>query len=110
MGNGSPWRGDVHGGFCERPGVKFPRPTHLVVCCHSRQQAEQVKAQLARWLEPRGLAFNDAKTRIVPLFEGFDFLGFNLRRYPTANLLINPAPIPLTKLPRRLAPTSRTLR
>jgi RNA-directed DNA polymerase len=31
----------------------------LVVCCHSRQQAEQVKAQLARWLEPRGLAFND---------------------------------------------------
>jgi hypothetical protein len=39
----------------------------LVVCCHSRQQAEQVRAQLARWLEPRGLAFNDAKTRIVLL-------------------------------------------
>ena len=39
----------------------------LVVCCHSRQQAEQVKAQLAGWLEPRGLAFNEAKTRIVPL-------------------------------------------
>src|SRR6266496_1191571 len=49
----------------------------LVVCCHSRQQAEQVKARLAEWLEPRGLAFNEAKTRIVPLSEGFDFLGFN---------------------------------
>ena len=37
----------------------------LVVCCHSRRQAEQVKARLAGWLEPRGLAFNEAKTRIV---------------------------------------------
>src|SRR6266498_219268 len=32
----------------------------LVVCCHSRQQAEQVKAKLAAWLAPRGLAFNEA--------------------------------------------------
>ena len=40
----------------------------LVVCCHSRQQAEQVKARLAEWLEPRGLAFNEAKTRIVPRY------------------------------------------
>ena len=57
----------------------------LVVCCYSRQQAEQVKAQLAEWLEPRGLAVNEAKTRIVPLSEGFDFLGFNLRRYPNVS-------------------------
>ena len=47
----------------------------LVVCCHSRQQAEQVKARLAKWLAPRGLAFNEAKTRIVRLNEGFPFLG-----------------------------------
>jgi hypothetical protein len=26
--------------------------------CHSREQAEQVRARLAAWLEPRGLAFN----------------------------------------------------
>ena len=43
----------------------------LVVCCHSRQDAEQVKARLAGWLEPRGLAFSEARTRIVPLTEGF---------------------------------------
>jgi RNA-directed DNA polymerase len=47
----------------------------LVVCCHSRQQAEQVKARLADWLQPRGLAFNEAKTRITPLQDGCDFLG-----------------------------------
>ena len=33
--------------------------------CHSREQAEQVKARLAAWLAPRGLVFNEDKTRIV---------------------------------------------
>jgi hypothetical protein len=61
--------------FCERPGVRFPRPTHLVALCHTRQEAEQVKAKLALWLAPRGLSFNEDKTRIVHLDDGFDFLG-----------------------------------
>ena len=47
----------------------------LVVFTHSREQAEKVKAQLAAWLAPRGLAINEDKTRIVHLSEGFDFLG-----------------------------------
>src|SRR5262249_28040696 len=63
----------------------------LVVCCHTEQQAEQVKAKLAAWLAPRGLAFNEAKTRIVHLTEGFSFLGFNLRRYRNGKLLIKPS-------------------
>jgi RNA-directed DNA polymerase len=47
----------------------------LAALCASRAQAEQVRARLAEWLEPRGLAFNEAKTRIVHLSQGFDFLG-----------------------------------
>jgi len=47
----------------------------VVVLCHSQQQAEQVKARLAEWLAPRGLAFNEDKTKIVHLSEGLDFLG-----------------------------------
>ena len=82
----------------------------LVVCCHSRQQAEQVKAQLAGWLEPRGLAFNDAKTRIVPLSEGFDFLGFNLRRYPNGKLLIKPSAKAIKRFRDRLSKEFRALR
>ncbi len=82
----------------------------LVVCCHSRQQAEQVKAQLAGWLEPRGLAFNDAKTRIVPLSEGFDFLGFNLRRYPNGKLLIKPGAKAIKRFRDRLSKEFRALR
>ncbi len=82
----------------------------LVVCCHSRQQAEQVKARLAGWLEPRGLAFNEAKTRIVHLSEGFDFLGFNLRRYPNGKLLIKPGVMAIKRFRNRLAKEFRALR
>ncbi len=47
----------------------------LVALCHTRQEAFEVKARLASWLAPRGLAFNEDKTRVVTLDEGFDFLG-----------------------------------
>ena len=53
----------------------------LLALCHSRQQAEQVKARLAEWLAPRGLAFNQDKTQITHLDEGVDFLGFSIRRF-----------------------------
>ena len=38
----------------------------MVVLCHSQQQAAQVKARLAEWLAPRGLAFNEDKTKNRP--------------------------------------------
>ncbi|VBA55780.1 hypothetical protein LAUMK142_05253 [Mycobacterium pseudokansasii] len=53
----------------------------LLALCHSREHAQQVKARLTEWLRPRGLVFNEDKTRIVHLEDGVDFLGFNIRRY-----------------------------
>jgi RNA-directed DNA polymerase len=83
----------------------------LVVCCHSRRQAEQVKARLTAWLAPRGLAFNEAKTRIVRLDkEGFEFLGFHLRRYPSGKLLIKPSVKAIKRFRKRLAKEFRALR
>jgi len=86
----------------------------LVACCYSRQQAEQVKEQLAGWLAPRGLVFNEDKTRIVDLEEGFDFLGFNLRRYrhrhQPAKLLIRPSQGAVRRIRNRLADELRRLR
>lgn len=81
----------------------------FAVCCHSRQQAEQVKAGLAEWLEPRGLAINEDKTRIVHLSEGFDFLGFNVRHYQ-GKLLIMPSKAAVRRLRKRLADEMRDLR
>jgi RNA-directed DNA polymerase len=83
----------------------------LVACCHSRQHAEQVKARLAGWLAPRGLAFNEEKTRIVHLEqEGFDFLGVNVRRYPNGKLLIKPSKAATRRFRSRLATEMRMLR
>jgi RNA-directed DNA polymerase len=61
-----------------RPGspVVIRYADDLLALCHSRDQAQQVKARLARWLEPRGLAFNEDKTRIIHLDDGCDFLGY----------------------------------
>ncbi len=78
--------------------------------CASRAQAEQVKARLAGWLEPRGLAFNEAKTKIVHLIEGFDFLGFNIRRYPNGKLLTKPSKEALRQIRRRLSAEMKALR
>jgi RNA-directed DNA polymerase len=81
----------------------------LVALCHSRQQAEQVKARLADWLTPRGLAFNEQKTRIVSLAEGLDFLGFNVRRYH-GKLLIKPSTAAIRRIRERLRTEMRSLR
>ena len=63
----------------------------LLALCHSREQAEQVKARLADWLAPRGLVFNEDKTQITHLDQGVDFLGFTIRRYPNGKLLTKPS-------------------
>lgn len=74
----------------------------FVVLCHSREEAQAVKTRLTDWLAPRGLEFNEDKTRIVSLFEGFDFLGFNIRRYPVGKLLMKPSKDALARIRKRL--------
>ncbi len=81
----------------------------LLALCHTRQQAEQVKARLAAWLAPRGLAFNEDKTRVVHLDEGCDFLGFNVRRY-RGKLLTKPTRAALRRIRERLAAEMLALR
>lgn len=81
----------------------------LIALCHSREQAEQVKEQLAAWLTPRGLAFNEDKTSIVHADDGFDFLGFNVRRY-NGKLLIKPSKAAITRIKQRLRQEVRALR
>ncbi|MCP2287089.1 RNA-directed DNA polymerase [Promicromonospora umidemergens] len=74
----------------------------LVALCHSEEEALAVKEWLAAWLRPRGLSFNEDKTRIVHLSEGFDFLGFNIRRYPNGKLLTKPSKTAMLRMRARL--------
>jgi RNA-directed DNA polymerase len=73
----------------------------FVVLCHTRQDALEIKARLAAWLTSRGLAFNEQKTSVVTLDEGFDFLGFNVRRYGQKSL-IKPSKAAVRRIRQRL--------
>jgi RNA-directed DNA polymerase len=81
----------------------------MVALCHTRQQAERVKARMAGWLAPRGLSFNEAKTRIVTLEDGFDFLGFTVRRH-AGKLITRPSKAAVKRVKHRLAAEMRALR
>src|SRR5260370_10490996 len=82
----------------------------MVALCHSQEQAREVKARMAGWLAPRGLVFNEDKTKIVSLNEaGFDFLGFNVRRY-RGKLLIKPSKAAIGRIKKRLAGEMLALR
>jgi RNA-directed DNA polymerase len=83
----------------------------LLALCHSKEQAQQVKARLATWLAPRGLVFNEDKTRIVHLEQGgCTFLGFGIRRYRNGKLIIKPSHAAIKRIRKRLANEMRALR
>jgi RNA-directed DNA polymerase len=73
----------------------------FVALCHSEEEAYKVKEELARWLEPRGLSFNEEKTRVAHLTEGFDFLGVNVRRYGD-KMIIKPSKAAVKRVRTRL--------
>jgi RNA-directed DNA polymerase len=80
--------GDVHAGFCESRGVRFPPATHLVVLCTHREGIEVAKLAIQDFLGDMGLQLNQDKTRITHTYQpvdgrvGFDFLGFTIRQWP----------------------------
>lgn len=49
-----------------------------------------IKPQLIGFLQERGLTLSDEKTHITHIDDGFDFLGFNIRKYK-GKLLIKPS-------------------
>lgn len=81
----------------------------FVIFCESEDDAHSAKAEIATWLEGRGLALSEEKTKIKHLNEGFDFLGFNVRQYPAPTtsrsgwkLLIKPSKAAVQKFRTKL--------
>ena len=71
--------GDVHVQFCERPGVRFPRATHLAVL--GRAPAAVMLAAVETLLERLKLPMNAEKTRCCRLpEESMTFLGYRIGR------------------------------
>jgi RNA-directed DNA polymerase len=92
----------IHAGELRRDSPVLIRyADDLIALCQNRRQAEEVKARLAEWLTLRGLAFNEDKTNIVNLDQGFDFLGFTVRRFH-GKLLIRPSKAAVRRHRQRL--------
>jgi len=51
----------------------------------------RVQPAITSFLEKRGLALSEEKTRIIRIVEGFDFLGQHLRKYKNGKLIITPS-------------------
>jgi len=63
----------------------------FIVTGESREILEnEVKPLIEEFLEERGLKLSQEKTKITHIDEGFDFLGFNIRKYK-GKLLIKPS-------------------
>lgn len=54
----------------------------LVILCHSKSDSMLALENLRNALLKRGLTISEAKTKIVHISEGFDFLGYTIRMLP----------------------------
>jgi len=91
-------------GLATRLAEKFPRARmtglkmnmvryadDFIITGHSKEWLEQeVKPVVEEFLAERGLILSPEKTKITHITEGFDFLGWNIRKY-NGKLLIKPS-------------------
>lgn len=62
----------------------------FIVSAATREIAEEVKGIIADFLGDRGLELSNEKTSIVHIDDGFDFLGWNFRKY-NGKLIVKPS-------------------
>lgn len=72
--------------------IHFVRYADDWVCTAANREIleQKVLPKVTQFLQERGLQLSNEKTRITHIDEGFDFLGYNLRKYK-GKLLIKPA-------------------
>ena len=80
------WTGKVY-----FPKVNFVRyADDFIVTAENRETLDEIKILLTEFLAQRGLQLSEEKTLITHISKGFDFLGFNIRKY-NGKLLIKPS-------------------
>jgi RNA-directed DNA polymerase len=62
----------------------------FVITTNSQEIAYEIIELVKTFLEPRGLKLSEEKTLVTNISEGFDFLGWNFRKY-NGKLLIKPS-------------------
>jgi len=97
------------------PLVKYA--DDFIVVCKSEAEAQWRKEKVSSRLKQRvGLELSEEKTRITHISQGFDFLGFNIKKYnlksphAKSKLLIKPAKENITGYLRDIRQIIRTMR
>ena len=86
-----------------------PEKVHFVryaddffVTATSNETAEDIAELIKGFLKERGLELSEEKTHIIHIDDGFDFLGWNFRKYK-GKLLIKPSKKSIEKVTRKIS-------
>ena len=73
----------------------------FVVTADNKETLDEIQSLLSQFLSERGLSLSEEKTLITHISNGFDFLGFNVRKY-NDTLLIKPSEKSQKKMTEKL--------
>jgi len=91
MGNVLTERFGVNGRESRKNKVNLIRyADDFVITGATKEVLEEARELMVEFLKDKGLTLSEEKTKIVHIEEGFDFLGWNVRKYD-GKLLIKPA-------------------
>lgn len=62
----------------------------FIVTASSKEVLEEIRGMIKEFLAPRGLCLSEEKTLITSIYDGFNFLGWNFRKFKE-KLIIKPA-------------------
>lgn len=63
----------------------------FIITATDKETLIEIKEMLINFLAERGLKLSEEKTLITHINEGFDFLGWNFRKYKSGKLIIQPS-------------------
>ena len=96
-----------HKKFVNKKTTYYPK-VHLVryaddfiITGRSKEALEEIKPLVVDFLKERGLTLSEEKTKITHIDDGFDFLGYNIRKYKGV-LLIKPSKKSLKKFMQKI--------
>src|SRR5659263_547127 len=97
--------GNIHNVQASKFKVNFVRyADDFIVTAKTEEIAKEVKELIKDFLKGRGLELSDEKTIITHIDNGFDFLGWNFRKYK-GKLLVKPSKKSMDKFTEKISET-----
>jgi RNA-directed DNA polymerase len=80
----------------------------FIVTGYSKEELEAVKPVIEEFMRERGLTLSPEKTKITHITDGFDFLGWNFRKY-NGKLLIKPSKVNIQTFLEDIRETTKSM-